>query len=72
MVTELAAYIQLMEQGYSTREAPRTIGTNLRTGKKWRSGHQSPGKGLKPVPPSVGQQADQEEPAARSLVGHDD
>ncbi|MEU2061541.1 IS30 family transposase [Streptomyces sp. NPDC013455] len=40
-----------MEQGYSTREAARIIGINLRTGKKWRNGHHSPGKGLKAVPP---------------------
>ncbi|MFJ9822738.1 IS30 family transposase [Streptomyces sp. NPDC101151] len=40
-----------MEQGYSTREAARIVGINLRTGKKWRNGHHSPGKGLKPVPP---------------------
>ncbi|MFQ6145539.1 helix-turn-helix domain-containing protein [Streptomyces seoulensis] len=39
-----------MEQGYSTREAARIVGINLRTGKKWRNGHHSPGNGKKPVP----------------------
>ncbi|WP_405891576.1 IS30 family transposase [Streptomyces sp. NBC_00133] len=40
-----------MEQGYSTREAARIVGIDLRTGKKWRNGHHAPGKGLKAVPP---------------------
>ncbi|GAA2661735.1 hypothetical protein GCM10010307_80250 [Streptomyces vastus] len=33
LTRERAAYFQLMEQGYSTREAARIIGINLRTGK---------------------------------------
>ncbi|MFE8950549.1 IS30 family transposase [Streptomyces sp. NPDC007856] len=51
LTQERAAYFQLMEQGYSTREAARIVGINLRTGKKWRNGHHSPGKGRKAVPP---------------------
>ncbi|WP_435834610.1 IS30 family transposase [Streptomyces abikoensis] len=73
LVAERAAYFQLMEQGYSTREAARIVGINLRTGKKWRNGHHSPGKGKKPVPsiyPVPGQQPeeaiDRREPASRA------
>ncbi|MEV6810108.1 helix-turn-helix domain-containing protein, partial [Streptomyces sp. NPDC051132] len=50
LTQERAAYFQLMEQGYSTREAARIVGINLRTGKKWRNGHHSPGKDRKAVP----------------------
>ncbi len=50
LMAERAAYFQLMEQGYSTREAVR-LGINARTGRKWRNGHHSPGKGLKAVAP---------------------
>ncbi|WP_157877010.1 IS30 family transposase, partial [Streptomyces graminilatus] len=73
LVAERAAYFQLMEQGYSTREAARIVGINLRTGKKWRNGHHSPGKGKKPVPsiypvPGLlpGEAVDQREPASRA------
>ncbi|WP_176740687.1 MULTISPECIES: IS30 family transposase [unclassified Streptomyces] len=62
-----------MEQGYSTREAARIVGINLRTGKRWRNGHHSPGKGKKPVPsiyPAPGQQPEEAagrgEPASRT------
>lgn len=51
LVDERAAYFQLMEQGYSTREAARIVGINLRTGKRWRNGHHAPGSGQKAVPP---------------------
>ncbi|MEV0375118.1 IS30 family transposase, partial [Streptomyces sp. NPDC050636] len=40
-----------MEQGYSTREAARIVGINLRTGKRWRNGWHSPPGGRKAVPP---------------------
>jgi transposase len=39
-----------MEQGYSTREAARIVGINLRTGKRWRNGRRASG-GSKAVPP---------------------
>ncbi|MFI0983658.1 IS30 family transposase [Streptomyces sp. NPDC021093] len=51
MARERAAYFLLMEQGYSTREAARTVGINLRTGKRWRNGWHSPPGGRKAVPP---------------------
>ncbi|MGW1290919.1 IS30 family transposase, partial [Streptomyces sp. NPDC002586] len=50
MARERAAYFLLMEQGYSTREAARIVGINLRTGKRWRSGWHSPPGGRKAVP----------------------
>lgn len=50
-VAERAAHFQLMKQDYSTREAARIVGINLRTGKRWRSGWHAPGKGQKVVPP---------------------
>lgn len=59
LVRERAAYFLLMEQGYSTREAARIVGINLRTGKRWRNGWHSPPVGRKPVPP-----IDQEESAS--------
>ncbi|MET9113757.1 IS30 family transposase [Streptomyces longwoodensis] len=62
LVRERDAYFQLMDQGYSTREAARIVGINLRTGKRWRNGHHSPSQGRRPVPP-----VQREEPApARS------
>jgi len=51
MARERAAYFLLMEQGYSTREAARIVGINLRTGKRWRNGWHSPPGGRKAVPP---------------------
>ncbi|MCP2257424.1 Homeodomain-like domain-containing protein [Streptoalloteichus tenebrarius] len=50
LVRERAAYVELIRQGYSSREACRIVGINLRTGKKWRNGHHAPGAGLKPRP----------------------
>ncbi|MEU1661814.1 helix-turn-helix domain-containing protein [Streptomyces griseofuscus] len=51
MARERAAYFLLMEQGYSTREAARIVGINLRTGKRWRNGWHSPPRGQKAVSP---------------------
>ncbi|MEU4234432.1 helix-turn-helix domain-containing protein [Nonomuraea sp. NPDC026600] len=51
LVREREEYFRLMDQGFSTREAAQMVGINLRTGKKWRKGHHSPGKGLKPKAP---------------------
>ncbi|MFC7816910.1 helix-turn-helix domain-containing protein [Streptomyces sp. NPDC057367] len=48
LTRERAAYFQLMEQGYSAREAARIVGIDRRTGKKWRNGHK---RGRKAVPP---------------------
>lgn len=47
---ERSAYFQLMQQGYSNKEACRVVGIDIRTGKKWRNGHR-PGKGRRPLPP---------------------
>ncbi|MGF1432571.1 IS30 family transposase, partial [Kitasatospora sp. LaBMicrA B282] len=51
LTREREAYFQLMRQGYSSREACRIVGINLRTGKRWRNGWHSPPDGRKPVPP---------------------
>ncbi|MGW3186223.1 IS30 family transposase [Kitasatospora sp. NPDC001119] len=51
LTRERAAYFQLMQQGYSSREACRIVGINRRTGKRWRNGWHSPPNGRKPVPP---------------------
>ncbi|WP_187280437.1 IS30 family transposase [Streptomyces sp. IB2014 016-6] len=61
-----------MEQGYSTREAARIVGINLRTGKRWRNGHHSPSRGAKAVPP-IYQLPEPEEPPqpSRYLQEHD-
>ncbi|WP_406187846.1 IS30 family transposase [Streptomyces sp. NBC_01006] len=40
-----------MRQGYSSREACRIVGIDIRTGKRWRNGWHSPPGGRKPVPP---------------------
>jgi IS30 family transposase len=50
LTRERAAYFQLMEQGYSTREAARIVGINLRTGKRWRNGRSASNRN-KAVPP---------------------
>ncbi|GHA98975.1 IS30 family transposase [Streptomyces chryseus] len=50
LTREREAYFQLMRQGYSSREACRVVGINLRTGKRWRNGWHSPPTG-KPKPP---------------------
>ncbi|MFP3119985.1 IS30 family transposase [Streptomyces sp. Iso 434] len=54
LTRERAAYFELMEQGYSTRDAARIVGINLRTGKRWRNGWHSPPNGQRPVPPIYG------------------
>lgn len=41
LTRERAAYFQLMQQGYSNREACRIVGIDIRTGKKWRNGDRS-------------------------------
>ncbi|MHC3412759.1 hypothetical protein ACLQ2K_29970, partial [Streptomyces sp. DT17] len=38
------AYLQLMQQGVSSREACRIVGINLRTGKRWRNGRAPSGR----------------------------
>ncbi|MCX4729473.1 helix-turn-helix domain-containing protein [Streptomyces sp. NBC_01363] len=65
LVRERAAYFELMEQGYSTRDAARIVGINLRTGKRWRNGWHSAEVsrllGYEPAPDpdkSVGRPAD--------------
>ena len=54
---ERAAYFQLMEQGYSAREAARIVGINLRTGKRWRNGRHASGgsKAVLPIYQEPGQ-----------------
>ncbi|MER6952312.1 IS30 family transposase [Nonomuraea sp. NPDC000554] len=52
LIREREEYFRLMDQGLSSREACRIVGINLRTGKKWRNGHHSPGAGKKAVPPA--------------------
>ncbi|MFJ1793367.1 IS30 family transposase [Kitasatospora griseola] len=47
---ERAAYSQLMQQGYSNKEACRIVGIHSRTGRKWRHGR-SGKDGLKAAPP---------------------
>ncbi|WP_200302912.1 IS30 family transposase [Streptomyces adelaidensis] len=50
LTREREAYLQLMQQGYSSTEACRIVGINVRTGKRWRNGWHSPPTG-KPKPP---------------------
>ncbi|MFJ2816845.1 IS30 family transposase [Streptomyces sp. NPDC087294] len=50
LLREWEVYLQLMQQGYSNREASRIVGINPRTGKRWRNGWHSPPTG-KPKPP---------------------
>ncbi len=38
LTREREAYFQLTQQGYSSAEACRIVGINLRTGKRWRNG----------------------------------
>lgn len=44
LVREREEYFRLMDQGFSTREAARIVGINLRTGKRWRNGRNASGK----------------------------
>ncbi|MFJ3594876.1 IS30 family transposase [Streptomyces sp. NPDC090133] len=41
-----------MQQGYSSKEACRIVGIDVRTGKKWRNGDRSRGQGRRPLPPA--------------------
>ncbi|MFE3217620.1 helix-turn-helix domain-containing protein [Streptomyces antimycoticus] len=43
LVRERAEYFQLMDQGFSSREACQIAGVNRRTGKRWRNGRQATG-----------------------------
>lgn len=66
LIREREEYFRLMDQGLSSREACRIVGINLRTGKKWRNGHHSPGNGKKAVPP-VGAEAPPSDATSRYL-----
>ena len=52
---ERAAYLRLMQQGYSNAEACRQVGVNDRTGRRWRNGQSaSPGHvAMRPVKASA-------------------
>jgi len=53
LTAERAAYFQLMQQGYSNREACRIVGINPRTGKVWRNGrnaHKGLARSTPPIP----------------------
>lgn len=41
---ERAAYLQLVQQGYTNTEACRTVGVDERTGRKWRNGRNPEGR----------------------------
>ncbi|OEJ56814.1 hypothetical protein BGM19_00890 [Streptomyces agglomeratus] len=77
LIRERVAYFQLMEQGYSTREAARIVGIDRRTGKKWRNGHQRGRKTVPPIYQEPGQTPGPPEPegpplaASRYLQEHD-
>ncbi|MDH6711497.1 IS30 family transposase [Kitasatospora sp. MAA19] len=43
LTRERAAYSQLMQQGYSNKEACRIVGIDERTGQKWRNGRKPTG-----------------------------
>lgn len=50
LLREREVYLQLMQQGYSNRDACQIVGINLRTGRRWRNGWHSPPWGS-PKPP---------------------
>lgn len=52
LTAERAAYFQLVQQGYSNKEACRIVGINPRTGKVWRNGRRAH-KGLSKARPPV-------------------
>ncbi|MCX4406152.1 helix-turn-helix domain-containing protein [Streptomyces sp. NBC_00268] len=56
LTLERAAYFQLMQQGYSSREACRIVGIDVRTGKKWRNGRHAH-KGREKAAPPIYQEA---------------
>ncbi|KUJ66325.1 integrase [Streptomyces albus subsp. albus] len=51
LTRERAAYFQLMQRGYSSREACRIVGIDVRTGKKWRNGRHAHKGRAKAAPP---------------------
>ncbi|WP_405186010.1 IS30 family transposase [Streptomyces anulatus] len=56
LTRERAAYFQLMQQGYSSKEACRIVGIDVRTGKKWRNGRHAY-KGREKAAPPIYQEA---------------
>jgi IS30 family transposase len=49
---ERAAYLRLVEQGYSSAEACRVVGVHLRTGREWRNGRHA-SSGHRAAPPAA-------------------
>ncbi|GAA2302113.1 IS30 family transposase [Nonomuraea roseoviolacea subsp. roseoviolacea] len=52
LIREREEYFRLMDQGFSSQEACRIVGINIRTGKRWRNGwrlNKSNKKGAPPV-----------------------
>lgn len=47
---ERAAYLRLVLQGLSNKEACRIVGINLRTGRRWRNGRNPTGKNVGALP----------------------
>ncbi|WP_201762104.1 MULTISPECIES: helix-turn-helix domain-containing protein [unclassified Nonomuraea] len=47
---ERAAYLRLVQQGLSNKEACRIVGINLRTGRRWRNGRNPTGKHVGALP----------------------
>jgi hypothetical protein len=47
---ERAAYLRLVQQGLSNKEACRIVGINLRTGRRWRNGRNPTGKDVGALP----------------------
>ncbi|MET9470109.1 helix-turn-helix domain-containing protein, partial [Streptomyces sp. NPDC006544] len=50
LTEERRAYLQLMQQGVSSREACRIVGINLRAGKRWRNGRAPSGRTGRALP----------------------
>ncbi|WP_236568149.1 IS30 family transposase [Nocardiopsis sp. FR6] len=46
---ERAEYFRLMDLGYSNKAACQAVGINLRTGREWRNGRQSPNRTVAPA-----------------------
>ncbi|MFI8893611.1 helix-turn-helix domain-containing protein, partial [Streptomyces paradoxus] len=44
LVREREEYFRLVDQGMTCAEAARTVGINLRTGKRWRNGRNASGR----------------------------
>lgn len=47
---ERAAYLRLVQQGLSNKEACRIVGINLRTGRRWRNGRNPTDKNVGALP----------------------